>query len=124
MATTERRLMVLVGPGQYDFFSSFCTETPGLFVRQEPDSRHRQQWRKAEYIGIPVESQDAAKELCERIRQERKKDGATLHAYWDKQRQWNMDNPEPQPRPPQEVLAALGITYPPASYGRSRGGPA
>ena len=115
MVTTERRLIVLVGPGQYDYWYGLCTETPGLFVRQEPGSRHKQQWRKAEYVGIPVESQDAAEELCARIRQERKKDGAALQAYWDKRHQWEMDNPEPQPRPPQEVITALGMTYPQSS---------
>ena len=118
MPTTEPRLLVLVGPGEYDVYTAFCTETPGLFVHQDRSSSRRSQWRKAEYIGIPVESEAAAFDLCERIRQERQKEGATLQAYWDKLHQWEMDNPKPKPRPPQEVLAALGITGPPPGQRR------
>ena len=115
MTTTKRRLMVLVGPGENDYWSILCTETPKLFVHEDAPYFYRRQWRKADYIGIPVESQAAADDLYARISQERKKDGAILQAYRDKLLQWEMDNPKPQPRPPQEVLAALGITYPPAS---------
>ena len=115
MVTTEGRLMVLVGPGEYDVYTVLCTETPGLFVQKAETHLHRQQWRKAEYVGIPVEDQATAKYLCDRIRQERKKDAAALQAYWDKLHQWENDNPKPTPRPPQEVLAALDITYPPTS---------
>ena len=106
----ERRLMVLIGPHEYDVTLELCTETPKLYKWSTHYGTYHQ-LRKSKYIGLPVKDKAEGNALMERIKAERKKDGVVMTAYWDKLRRWNTDNPKPKPRPPQEVLAALGITH-------------
>ena len=109
----ERRLMVLIGPREYDVDLQLCTETPKLYIwdrAYEGRFHQARQARKSEYLGLPVKDLAEGKTLMERIRVERSKDSVPMMAYWAKLHQWNTDNPKPKPRPPQEVLAALGIT--------------
>ena len=106
----ERRLMVLIGPHDYDLKLQLCTETPKLYIWDGAYSG-KSQARKSEYLGLPVKDLAEGIALLERIKDERKKDGLARTAYWAKLHQWNVNNPKPKPRPPQEVLAALGITY-------------
>ena len=105
----ERRLMILIGPQQYDLHLELCTETPKLYV-WDAGYHSSRQVRKSEYLGLPVKDLAEGNALMERIKVERSKDRVPMMAYWDKLRQWNTDNPKPKPRSPGEVLAALGIT--------------
>ena len=106
----ERRLMVLIGPREYDLNLQLCTETPKLYIWEGAYKGKSYQARKSEYLGLPVKDLAEGNALMERIKDERKKDGLARTAYWDKLHQWETENPKPKPRPPQEVLAALGIT--------------
>ena len=106
----ERRLMVLVGPHEYDVNLQLCTETPKLYIWEGAYKGKSYQARKSQYLGLPVKDLAEGNALMERIKVERSKDWVPMMAYWDKLHQWNIDNPKPKPRSPQEVLAALGIT--------------